>query len=454
MSSRELSSNLAAGALALGILAALPAVSRAQSPQPGPLFHLSSCTGCAEHGPVVAGNGAGDFLTAWDAETNLVQQEVMGRLFDGPNTPLGGDFEVQAALAEPPPPQFDAAAATDAQGNFILTWATLADDESRILAQRYDAKGNPLGAEILVAADAAGSPSTPADFKPAVAATPDGGFVVAWVNQPSDPAAGPTPRVMSRRFAAGGAAVGAAVQVSTGLAMGERPSLCVSFTGRVHVAWTFADAYHPFEPNLAGVVLRRFEVGDVPTGPEQVVAPALDSASSAAISCGPGNNFVVVWQTAQAPAVSGSDIVAQRFTRRGRALGAPFLVNQLTDREQKNPALATDASGNFVVVWEGNPYGVNGVRGRRFTAWGQPLSDEFLVFRAGRGDLTVLRPAIAATGAGGGFVVVVDAAGGVFGRHFTAAASARAAVAAGGPGAAEAAAGASTGNGRGAGGLW
>ncbi|HYL05766.1 MAG TPA: hypothetical protein VE075_06985, partial [Thermoanaerobaculia bacterium] len=178
---------------------------------------------------------------------------------------------------------------------------------------------------------------------------------------------------------------------------------------------------------------------------------------------GPGNTYVVAWQTAQPPAASGSDIVARRFTRLGRAVGVPLVLNQLADGEQRNPALVADATGAFVAVWEGNPGGVNGVRGRRFAGNGAPLSDEFSVFNAGQGDLSVLRPALSGVGSRNGFVVAVDAPGGVVGRVFSVTGAGAAAA---GPSDAGADAGAeagpeaavdgsgTTGNGRGAGGLW
>jgi hypothetical protein len=447
MAIRKLSSYLAAGALALGAATAAPPVAWAQ-PKPGRLFLLSSCSNCVTHLPTVAGNAAGDVFASWEELQNVVQQAIVARAFNASQTPLGDEFPVDRAAASAGPPQFDGAAATDANGNFVLAWATISDDQSAILAQRFDAGGNPRGGPIEVASDPASSPSTPSDFKPAIAATPDGGFVVVWVSLVTgDQPPGP-PRVMSRRFGASGAPAGPAVQLSTGLALGDRPSVCVSGTGRIHAAWTFADAFHPFEPNLAGVAVRRLSAVDAPFGPEQVVAPALASDSAVAISCGPVNSYVVAWHTDQPPAVSGTDIVAQRFNRRGRATGGPFLVNQIADQNQRNPALFHDPSGAFVVVWEGKPGGVNGVRGRRFAGDGTPLSDEFQVCNGGRGDVPPLRPAISGLGVQGGFVVAVDLPFGLVGRVFSlqqAGAAAAAAVVE---------AGASTGNGRGAGGLW
>jgi hypothetical protein len=462
MTSRKLPLHLAAATLALGLAIAAPAAVSAQ-PQAGRLFRFSSCVTCSQHNPTVAGNAAGDFLGTWLEPTNGVSEGVFSRTFGPGLTPFGNDFEV-AAGGPGEPPQFDGAAAADSHGNFVVVWASLADDQSTIQAQRFDPKGNALGGQIEVAADPASSPTTPSDLRPAVAAAPGGGFVVAWVSLVTADQVPGNPRVMARIFDGAGTPAGPAVQLSTGAALSDRPSLCVSGTGRVHAAWTFTDVILPFQASPIGAVVRRLSPGGVPLGPEQVVAPPLDSESSVAIACGRGNTYMVAWQTAQPPAVSGSDIVAQRFTRIGRAVGGRFVVNQLVDNDQRNPALIADATGAFVVVWEGNPGGVNGVRGRRFGGNGAPLSDEFSVYNGSLGDFSLLRPALSGVGAGKGFVVAVDAPGGVVGRVFSVTGAGAAAAddladagaaagAVAGPGVPVDGSGTS-GNGRGAGGLW
>jgi hypothetical protein len=461
MISRKLPLHLAAGTLALGMAIAAPAATWAQ-PTPGHPFRFSSCSTCLQHYPTVAGNAAGDFLGTWVEVRDIVTQGVFSRTFNATRAPFGDDFEV-APGAPGDPPQFDGAAAADSQGNFVVVWASVAQDQSTILAQRFAPQGNPLGGEIEVASNPASSPGTPSEIKPAVAAAPGGGFVVAWVSLVTGSEDPGPPRVMARSFAATGAASGPAVQVSTGAALADRPSLCVSGTGRIHAAWTFTDQLQPFQATPVGVVVRRLSPAGVPLGPEQVVGPALDSETSVAIACGRGNTYVVAWQTAQPPAVSGSDIVVRRFTRRGRAVGAPFVLNQQVDQDQKNPALAVDSSGAFVAVWEGNAGGAAGARGRRFGGDGTPLSDEFVVYNPGNGLFPLLRPAVSILGPGNAFVVAVDAPEGIVGRIFSVS-GARPAAAAADAGAGLAGleavaveggeAGGTTGNGRGAGGLW
>jgi hypothetical protein len=463
MISRKLPLHLAAGTLALGMAIAVPAATWAQQPTPGHVFLISSCLSCAPSNATVAGNAAGDFLGTWTELRDVVSDGVFSRAFNAAHTPIGNDFEV-APGAPGDPPQFDGASVADSHGNFVVTWASLADGQSVILARRFDPRGNALGSEIEVAADT-GSLATPSDFKPTVAAAPGGGFVVAWVSlvTAGEPQG---PRVMARGFDATGAPTGPAVQLSTSAALSDRPSLCVSSTGRIHAAWTFTDELLPFQPSPVGVVVRRLSPAGVPIGPEQVVSPAADVESSVSIACGLGNTYVVAWQTAQAPAASGSDIVVRRFTRLGRAVGAPLVLNQQVDGDQRNPALAVDSSGNFVAAWEGNPGGLQNVRGRRFGANGTPLSDEFTVYNAGQGNFAALRPALAILGAGS-FVVALDSPVGILGRLFslsgnrppapatdTADAADTADTAAAQEPAAAVQAGGTTGNGRGAGGLW
>jgi hypothetical protein len=60
------------------------------------------------------------------------------------------------------------------------------------------------------------------------------------------------------------------------------------------------------------------------------------------------------------------------------ALGIEVRLNTLTDQSQLAPAVAHDAAGNSVVVWE-SVMGLQSIRGQRFDALGHPVGDEFQV---------------------------------------------------------------------------
>lgn len=52
---------------------------------------------------------------------------------------------------------------------------------------------------------------------------------------------------------------------------------------------------------------------------------------------------------------SSTGIFARRYDTAGAPRGSAFRVNTYTTGEQKHHAVTSDASGNFVVVWESDP---------------------------------------------------------------------------------------------------
>jgi hypothetical protein len=82
------------------------------------------------------------------------------------------------------------------------------------------------------------------------------------------------------------------------------------------------------------------------------------------------SDFVVVWQSSDE-----DNIVGQRFDAQGAKAGDPFVVNTFTDNQQEVPAIASDAQGNFVVVWGSFPDGEGkGIFARRFDANGAAVA--------------------------------------------------------------------------------
>jgi hypothetical protein len=89
-----------------------------------------------------------------------------------------------------------------------------------------------------------------------------------------------------------------------------------------------------------------------------------------------------VWASVQdSPANPSQGVYAQRYASDGTPLGGEFRVNTFTTGGQGAPSVSSDATGDFVVVWDSADQDGNGrgVFGRRFSASGAPLGDEFLV---------------------------------------------------------------------------
>jgi hypothetical protein len=401
------------GTLAFGLSAAAWAGPTAQ----GAPFRVSSCATCIQQAPAVAGSTAG-FLAVWKGSSATDPNGVSGRFFTSAGTPAAADFQANKALA---PDQYDPAVARDKQGNFIVVWSEVANGNSEIKARRYQANGAPVGPIVKVNQDPPGTPTIPADFNPAVAATKDG-FIVVWMNLlPASPTfQGTTPQVLARRLNATGTPVGTQVKISTGLANGDRPDVCVDTTGRPVAVWASVDGFPLFEANHKGVSLRQLTAAGAPMGTaEVVVAPPLAGSAQPAVSCGNGSTFVVVWHSDQPPAAERADILGLRFSRLGRPVGKVFRINNTVTREQRNPSIAHDPQGNFVVVWQAYLEGAKvGIYGRRFSAAGAPLGLDFEVVSGADNATTPGNPDVAVT-AGNNFVVVWQAgAQGIYGRRF------------------------------------
>lgn len=387
----------------------------------GPPFRVSSCPDCRQTVPAVAGQKTGAFLAVWEGPDASGAQSVNGRFFSPAGAPLGNDFSMAQKVS---PDRYDGAVTRDTKGNFIVVWSSLTDDNSDIMAQRFLPNGRPLGTAFRVNVDDPAAPTVQVDYNPAVAPMADGGFIVAWTSVLPDGVnfQGTTPEVLARRFTAAGTPAGAQVKVSVGLAKGDRPGVCVDSSGRPVIVWATVDAFRPFQSNLDGVSLRRLSAKGVPLGTtETVVVPPAAQSVHAAVSCGNGSTFVVVWHSDVAPAASQSDILGQRFSNQGRPAGAKFVVNTTATGFQRNPTISHDPAGNFVVAWQSDLGSRIGIFVRRYTAKGAPTGPELEVASDVPNAVAPANPAVAHLGTKGNFVVVWQdgSLGGIYGRRFT-----------------------------------
>jgi hypothetical protein len=130
--------------------------------------------------------------------------------------------------------------------------------------------------------------------------------------------------------------------------------------------------------------------------------------SNPAITALPGGNVVVAWSSLYQDG-SQQGIYARLMSPAGQNLGNPFLVNQYTANNQRNPALATLTNGNFVVTWVSDDQGLTpaqlsqgavtaGIYGRLYNVNGQPLGNEF---RVSSGSNVCANPTLGSTGDGG-----------------------------------------------------
>jgi hypothetical protein len=122
----------------------------------------------------------------------------------------------------------------------------------------------------------------------------------------------------------------------------------------------------------------------VPLGDPEQARAILVSAAGEAFQQSPrvarlaNGDYIVVWQ---AEGLDGSleGIFAQRLDGEGQLIGSRMLVNTTTEHHQVEPAVASAATGEAVVVWSsyGQDGDLGGIFGRRFDRFGIPVAAEF-----------------------------------------------------------------------------
>jgi len=369
----------------------------------GPEFHASTCASCRKWSAAVAGSTSGAFAVAWEGTSTADSRGILARFYTKAGAPRGKEVQ---ANKEKDPAQYDANVAADSAGNFIVAWSQVVDRNSDVYVQRFKATGVAVGAAVRVNVDDPAAAVAPSDALPAVAATPNGGFMVAWVRLvlPSAGSEGTHPEIWFRRFDKTAKALGAPAKLNTGLTRGQRPSLCVSKAGQAVVSWSTVDGYFPFQPSKYGVALRRVASSGAPSGAEVVVTPPRANALETAASCAADGSHVVVWRTDLAPSTDESDLFGLRFNSKGKKVGAAFRINSAAPGEQRTPSISHDAAGNFVVVWVTRD-DTRRVIGRRYKSNGTADGADFVIYQPGEDMPLPGDPRVAHVGSAGEFVV-------------------------------------------------
>lgn len=103
--------------------------------------------------------------------------------------------------------------------------------------------------------------------------------------------------------------------------------------------------------------------------------------TDAAIATDANGNFIVVWSSYRQDGNSGG-VFGQRFDASGQPLDGEFRVNSYTDSRQLCPGVAMNNGGNFVIVWESMNIPQEGMRAicaQSYDSSSQPLGSQIRV---------------------------------------------------------------------------
>jgi hypothetical protein len=315
-----------------------------------------------QHAPRVASDSAGNWVGVW------VDDRIHARGFDANGCERFSEIAVNVDATRQ---QTRPAVAMDGAGNFVVIW----EAGGVIKARGFDAAGRERFAERIVNSQSTGDQAV----RPAIAMNSAGDFVVAWESD----------GIKVKGFYSGGGQKIAQLAVGKG----RRPAVAMSATGDFVIVWEDDDIKaRGFKANGAQS-FHQFRVNSSFRGQQR----------RPAIAMGKGGGFVVAWED-DANDNDIYQIEARGFTANGQQALAQFTVNSTASGQQRNPVIAADALGQFVVAWQddANDNGVYEIKARAFTSAGAELMKQQTVNANSSGQQVV--PTLA-LGPGGRFLV-------------------------------------------------
>jgi Ca2+-binding RTX toxin-like protein len=305
-----------------------------------------------------------------------------------------------------------------ADGGYVVVWED-ASDSQRVLAQRFDAQGSPVGAQIVVGDGISGEHSGPQ-----VAALADGGFAVAFTSSTDGN------DLSVREYSATGVyqtgvtfgssaseSQGAIISSGTGYRLTfqfgddillpgtvnsdaltgiqEAPAIAEIDGGdRYVVSWLDHNGgnnyrYRVFDSNGTPVTAST-QVNDSPGVASDGNFPAAPSMadlgdSPAAVVGLASGGFVIAWYefSTELQDEQGYSVHAKIYDGDGVQVGSEFLVNSAFKNFQVFPDLVALPDGGFVAVWSDSSAGANGtdynIVGQAFNAFGARVGSQFVV---------------------------------------------------------------------------
>ncbi len=396
----------AAPLLALPLLALLPAA-RAQS--------------CEVFGPMAPGlrvSQAQSYDQVWSTPARTANgwtlvwnagQDIVLRRFAPDLAPQGGDTLVNTTLNLDQ--QDEPAIGVSTAGNVLVAWSERYGYDGQqmgIFGRAYSPLGVPLGPEYQI-----NQVWQASQWRPLIAPTPAGGFVVAWSGDWDGDALmrvlGPTGvpltgdiRINQYEFDA---------QVD--------PAVAVAPDGTIFAAFVDFSSHGGVGSglNLWG---RRFDALGAPLGDEFPLASTFVNGDQRLprVAVDAQGRFSVVWQDELADG-SSYGIALRRFATDGTPLGAEVLVNTTTAGGQVEPVVAVDGDGRALVAWQDWSPGQPRIVGRRFGPDGVALGGEEVLTPPGQ---WCERPSLALDRTSGDLILGYDVWNGadwdVFARHF------------------------------------
>jgi hypothetical protein len=361
----------------------------------GDEFQVNTYTTGEQSFPTVIRDGTG-FTVLWNSAgsdgTDHIGTSIQAQRYDA-NGPLGGQFQVNSYTTGYQ--TFPVATPLNPDG-FVVVWRSTASggtdtSEESVQAHLFDAAWTPTGSEFQV-----NSYTSLTQDYPAVAALDGGGFVVVWNSQGAN-GDNSARSVHGQRYNAAGGALGGQFQVNTYTTQDQAfPGVGSDGAGGFVVVW-FSDGSAGTDTSGSSLQARRYDGVGTPQGPEFQVN-TYTTGNQFGYSLGPdgAGALIIVWESNASPGddTDGDSVQGRRFAANGDPLGDQFQVNTYTTDGQNFTGVAPDGAGGFVVVWrsERDPSGHHEIRARRFEGTPIPTTTSSTTTPTASTTSTTVRP--------------------------------------------------------------
>ena len=319
--------------------------------------------------PAIAMNQAGECIVVWEDHRNS-EWQIFAQRYNASGEPVGANFRINTESDA-----FDPATGMDQYGNFVVAWEDYQNSYVNIFAQRYNYLNEPQGSNFKVHDDMGDR----GHYFPSVAITPSGDFYIAWSDSRPDNEYFVNSNIWCQRYDACGEPLGNNVRLNSENPdhLQSEPSISVDTMGSFVLAWTDHrnEGLSPSDDtDIFGLVHERpyhQELRNERVNQDEIAWGHQQNSPSCA---GYGSKEVVTaWSDLR-------DLDWDIYAVRG-PYGSEYKVNEDISDGNWNPSIAADDSGNFLVVWTDarNGYPKFDIYAQRFNSVDEPQGGNFRV---------------------------------------------------------------------------
>ncbi|KAA5546992.1 tandem-95 repeat protein [Roseiconus nitratireducens] len=339
----------------------------------GDEFVLNQIVAGVQDNPTITALPGGAYAVAF--ESSAGGGGVHLQIFDSNDTPVGAE---QTISQFGQPDKADVALARNASGQTVFAWTENRRDEDLsqgVYAQTFDANGNPISGEFLVAEVTDGDQNTPQ-----VGIDDAGNVVVVWrtleiVPDPANPGEFlNTFPIKGRRFDINGVALGGEFTPQNQGTNSTEPLLSVAGDGE------FVISFEPTNGIPEFFAYEAFDAAGNSVAAELVVRPEwVGSVDQTSVAYAPsGDFFVVAWD---ADVEVDGFIDVQSFFQIFEPDGTPRTQPVVVEGESvRTVQVGIDGAGNITATWTSNAAVNFGAYLSRFDSAGNSIAEPVQVY--------------------------------------------------------------------------